>query len=74
MTEEEIEDTCYDIFVRFAFTCKMTDGMDTVIKQFFGLVYGDKCVKVLKNNLSTYIPDFDEEEFDELFDVGDIEE
>lgn len=70
LDEEEADDTAYDIFVRFAYTAKMSDGMDTVIKQFFWLVYGDKCVKVLKKNLDTTIPDFDDEEYEELFDVS----
>ena len=67
--DARIEDACYDIIVRHLFTMKkMSDGMDTVLKQAFWRIYGDKCVKVLKKNLDTTIPDFDSEEFEELFD------
>ena len=69
--DERIESACYDIIVRNVFTAKMSDGMDTVIKQAFWRIYGDKCVKVLKQNLDTTIPDFDSEEFEELFDCSE---
>lgn len=72
-TDEQIEDACYDIIVRNIFTTKMSEGMDTVIKQAFWRIYGDKCVKVLKQNLNTYIPNFDDEEFNDLFDVEDVD-
>jgi len=68
ISDEELEDKCYDIIVRNIYNTRMSDGMDTVIKQAFWRIYGDKCVKVLKQNLNTSIPDFDSEEFDELFD------
>jgi hypothetical protein len=45
--------------------------MDTVIKQAFWRIYGDKATKVLKANLNSSIPDFDGEEWDELFDECD---
>ena len=51
----------------------MSDGMDTVIKQAFWRIYGDKVVKALKQNLNESIPDFDDEEFEELFDVSDCD-
>ena len=74
-TDEQIEDACYDIIVRHIFTvAKMSDGMDTVIKQGFWRIYGDKCVKVLKKNLNKMIPDFDDEAYAELFDVSDCED
>jgi len=69
--DERIENACYDIIVRNIFNVKMSDGMDTVIKQAFWRIYGDKCVKVLKQNLNTAIPDFDSEEFEELFDCSE---
>ena len=69
--DERIENACYDIIVRNIFTAKMSDGMDTVIKQAFWRIYGDKCVKVLKQNLDTTIPDFDSDEFEELFDCSE---
>lgn len=72
LSEEELDDWCYDIVVRFAFTAKMSDGMDTVIKQAFWRIYGDKAVKVMKANLNTSIPDFDSDEFEDLLE--DIED
>lgn len=69
VTNEELEDWMYDVIVRNIFTTKMSDGMDTVVKQAFWRIYGDKAVKVLKKNLDTSIPDFDSDEFEELFDV-----
>ena len=71
MTEEQADDACYDIVARFAFTTKMTDGMDTVMKQAFWRIYGDKAVKTLKTNLNTEIPTFEGEEWDDLFDDAD---
>ena len=73
VSDERIEDACYDIIIRNIFNTKMSDGMDTVIKQAFWRIYGDKCVKVLKKNLNKSIPDFDDEEFEELFDVSDCD-
>ena len=71
MTEEQIDDACYDIIVRFVFTAKLSEGMDTVIKQAFWRIYGDKAVKVLKTNLNTSIPEFEGEDWDELFETED---
>lgn len=73
VSDERIEDACYDIIIRNIFNTKMSDGMDTVIKQAFWRIYGDKCVKVLKKNLDKSIPDFDDEEFEELFDISDCD-
>lgn len=71
LNEDEIDDICYDIVVRNIFMGKkMSDGMDTVIKQAFWRIYGDKVVKTLKKNLNHEIPDFDNEEYDELLDVS----
>ena len=70
MTEEEADDGAYDIITRFVFATKMTEGMDTVVKQAFWRIYGDKAVKVLKANLNTSIPDFEGEDWDELFDAN----
>lgn len=68
LSEEELDNWCYDIIVRFVFTAKMSDGMDTVIKQAFWRIYGDKAVKTLKTNLNTSIPDFESDEWSELFE------
>ena len=72
-SDEQIEDACYDIIVRNIFNTKMSEGMDTVIKQAFWRIYGDKAVKVLKQNMNSNIPDFDDEEFEELFDISDCD-
>ena len=75
VSDERIEDACYDIIVRHVFTvARMSDGMDTVVKQAFWRIYGDKCVKVLKERLSKDIPDFDDEAYADLFDVSDCED
>ena len=71
VSDEALDDACYDIIVRNIFNTRMSDGMDTVVKQAFWRIYGSKCVKVLKQNLNSSIPDFDSEEFDELFDDTD---
>jgi hypothetical protein len=44
--------------------------MDTVIKQTFWRIYGDKAVEALKANLAVNhdLPDFDSDEFADLFD------
>lgn len=70
--DERIENACYDIIVRNIYNTKMSDGMDTVIKQAFWRIYGDKALKALKQNLNTTIPDFDSSEFADLFDTDDI--
>lgn len=66
--DERLDDACYDIILRNIFNTKMSDGMDTVIKQAFWRIYGDKVVKTLKTNLNTSIPEFEGEDWDELFD------
>ena len=72
--DERIENACYDVICRCIFNTRMSDGMDTVIKQAFWHIYGDKAVKALKQNLDETIPDFDSEEYEELFDVDEEED
>lgn len=67
-TDEQLEDGAYDVITRFVFNTKMSEGMDTVIKQAFWRIYGDKAVKTMKANLNRDIPDFEGEDWDELFD------
>lgn len=67
--DERIDDACYDIILRNIFNTRMSEGMDTVIKQAFWRIYGDKAVNMLKTRLNKSIPDFDGEEFDELFNI-----
>ena len=70
VADEKLEDACYDIIVRNIFNTKYSEGIDTVIKQAFWRIYGDKAVEVLKKNLTVNheLPDFDSEEFADLFD------
>lgn len=73
VSDDKLEDACYDIIVRNIFNSKYSESMDTVVKQAFWRIYGDKAVKVLKQNLAENhdLPDFDDEEFADLFDTDD---
>ena len=71
VTDEQLDDACYDIILRNIFNTRMSEGMDTVIKQAFWRIYGDKAVATLKTNLNSSIPDFEGEDWDELFDDCD---
>lgn len=73
VTDEAIDDACYDIITRNIFNTKVTEKYDTVIKQCYWRVYGEKAVQVLKKNLSVdhTIPDFDSDEYADLFDDDD---
>lgn len=70
VSDEKLDDACYDIIVRNIFNTKYSEGMDTVIKQTFWRIYGDKAVEALKANLAVNhdLPDFDSDEFADLFD------
>ena len=70
-TDEELENGAYDTITRFVFNTKMSEGMDTVIKQAYWRIYGDKAVKVMRVNLNSDIPDFEGEDWDELFDEAE---
>jgi hypothetical protein len=69
LNPDEIDDICFDIITRNIYTAIMSEGMDTVVKQAYWRMYGDKVIKALSKNLNKSIPDFDGEEWDELFDV-----
>ena len=69
LNPNEVDDICYDIITRNIFTTRMTEGMDTVIKQAYWRIYGDKIVKTLSENLNKSIPDFDSDEWNDLFDA-----
>lgn len=71
--DKRIDDTLFDIVTRNIFNTKMSDGMDTVIKQAYWRIYGDKAVDTLKTNLNASIPDFEGEDWDELFDTDDMD-
>ena len=71
MTDEQIDDTSFDIITRCIFNTKMTEGMDTVIKQAYWRIYGDKAVNALMTNLDGCIPEFEGEDWNELFDEED---
>lgn len=69
VSDDSILDAAYDSICRFLFTAKMSDGMDTVVKQCFWRVFGDRAVKALEARHLTC--DFEDVEFDdddELFD------
>ena len=73
VSDDKLEDACYDIIVRNIFNSKYSESMDTVMKQAFWRIYGDKAVKVLQQNLAENheLPDFDGEEFADLFNDDD---
>lgn len=71
ISDAKLDDACYDIVVRNIFNTRMSEGLDTVIKQAFWRIYGDKAISVLGKNLNKTIPDFDGEDWDELFDDAD---
>lgn len=69
-SDDALLDAAYDSICRFVFTAKMTDGMDTVIKQAFWLIFGDRAVKALQmKHLKCDFIDVDFDDDDELFDV-----
>lgn len=74
VSDERILQCCHDIILRNVFNTKMSDGMLTVVMQAFWLIFGNLTVKALKTNLSKDDIDFDSEEFEDLFDVTEIEE
>lgn len=67
-SDDAILDGAYDSICRFVFTVKMNDGMDTVIKQCFWRIFGDRAVKALKQkHLDNDFVDVDFDDDDELF-------
>lgn len=72
VSDDAILDAAYDSICRFVYTAKMTDGMETVIKQCFWRIFGDRAVKALeKNGCRTHEEDreVDFDDDDELFDA-----
>lgn len=70
VSDDAILDAAYDSICRFVFTVKMTDGMDTVIKQAFWRIFGDRAVKALEQkHLECDFIDVDFDDDDELFDA-----
>lgn len=74
VSDEAILDSCYDNVVRRLFNTKMTDGMRTVMMQFFWRVFGDRVVKVLKSKhigeeFTDDFSDLDIDDDDELFTI-----
>ena len=68
VSDDAILDAAYDSICRFVFTAKMTDGMDTVVKQCFWLLFGDRVVKALEQkHLVCDFADADFDDDDELF-------
>lgn len=70
VSDDSILDAAYDTIVRYIFTVKMTDGMDTVVKQCFWRIFGDRAVRALKQkHLVNDFVDVDFDDDDDLFDV-----
>lgn len=68
ISDDQILDGVYDSVVRLLFTVKMTDGMDTVVKQCFWTIFGDRAVKALKlKHLENDFVDVDFDDDDEMF-------
>lgn len=72
-TDDEVAEICYDIIVRNIHNVKMSEGMDTVVKQAFWRIFGHLAVKALKQNLHVDEVDPEDMDDDDLFDV-DIDE
>lgn len=70
VSDDSILDAAYDTIVRYIFTVKMTDGMDTVVKQCFWRIFGDRAVRALQQkHLANDFVDVDFDDDDDLFDV-----
>ena len=68
VSDDAILDAAYDSICRFVFTAKMSDGMDTVVKQCFWMIFGDRVVKALeRKHLVCDFVDIDFDDDDELF-------
>lgn len=68
ISDDAILDAAYDSICRFVFTAKMSDGMDTVVKQCFWMIFGDRVVKALeRKHLVCDFVDIDFDDDDELF-------
>lgn len=67
-TDRQIIDAIYDNVVRTVFCTKMSDGMRTVMMQFFWRVFGGKAVEVLKGKFGEPDTDFDfdDDDMDDL--------
>lgn len=50
-SDEKILDAVYDIVCRRIFNIKMTEGLETVVKNAFWRIFGEKCYNVLRSNL-----------------------
>ena len=71
-SDDAILDAVYDSLVTLIFTTKMTEGMRTVIMNFFWLLFGDRVVKALELNgcEEESDNDVDDDKFDDDFDEG----
>ena len=74
VSDDSILDAAYDSIVTLMFASKMTDGMDTVTKQCFWRIFGDRAVKALQANgcaIKRAEDDFDEE-FEDFDDDDEV--
>lgn len=73
VSDDSILDAAYDSIVTLMFASKMTDGMDTVTKQCFWRVFGDRAVKALQKN-GCFIERAEDNFDEELEDFDDDDE
>lgn len=59
MSDDTILEGIYDIVCRHIFTTKMTDGMDTVVKNAFWRIFGEMANNVIRENLGEEALAFD---------------
>lgn len=71
VSDDAILDAAYDSVVALMFVSNMTDGMDTVCKQCFWRIFGDRAVKALEAN-GYHIEDNSDEEFEDFDDDDEL--
>lgn len=74
VSDDSILDAAYDSVVSIMFATDMTDGADTVVKQCFWRIFGDRAVKALQANgcFIERAEDLFDEEFDGFDDDNDL--
>lgn len=70
LSDEKILDAVYDIVCRRIFNIKMSEGLETVVKNAFWRIFGEKCYNVLGANVGVDTMDADLV-IDELDDIDD---
>ena len=67
-SDDAILDAVYDSLVTMLFATKMTEGMKTVLMNFFWLLFGDRVVKALELNGCKSGNESEDDKFDDDFD------